>query len=34
MGGGIKATGSIKRSKQLLDDLMKREVTGNSKRKH
>ena len=34
IGGGIAVTGRRKRSKHLLDDLMKRGVTGNSKRKH
>jgi hypothetical protein len=35
IGGGVAVTGTRgKRTKQLLDDLMKRGVTGNSKKKH
>jgi hypothetical protein len=35
MGGGIEVAGRRgKISRQIVDDLMKREVTGNSKRKH
>jgi len=34
IGEGIAVTGRRKSGKHLLDDIMKRGVTGNSKRKH